>query len=234
MMTSTRHVAPTAGNYYQTKGEDYFAHRAGARSDRIQQLRSRFFQDLAGEDLKILDFGCGDGGIISALPAARRIGVEIGERASGEAAKKGIAVHSSLAEIAPGTVDVAISFHALEHVDHPLDAMWGILLALKPGGRARLVVPCETPVRAKVRSWAPNLDQHLYTWTPLNFGNLAARAGFERIETRLAPMPSGSRAARIFGTRSLIGRGWSTFLSLRDNSYNVVLDAFAPVSEPRD
>jgi len=217
-------------NYYQASGDQYFAQRTAARSDRNQQLRARFFRDLAGDDLTILDFGCGTGRILGSLPAARRLGVEIGPRAAQEARANGIEVHSTVAEIAPASIDLAISFHALEHVDSPLEALHGILRALKPGGRARLVVPCETPMRKKQRNWEANPDQHLYTWTPLNFGNLAARAGFERIGTRLAPMPSGSRMARWFGTESIVGSAWSIFVNLRDNSYNVVLDAAAPGS----
>jgi SAM-dependent methyltransferase len=228
-MTNTQRAAPRPENYYEAKGDQYFERRAGARSDRVQRLRSQFFQGVAADDLTILDFGCGTGGILRNLPAGKRVGVEIGARAAAEAKASGIEVYSSLSKVPPGSIDVAISFHALEHVDRPLDVLREILVALKPGGRARLVVPCETPTLTKQRSWRPNDDQHLYTWTPLNFGNLAARAGFERIESRLAPMPSASRTARWFGTESLLGRGFAAYRSLRNNSYNVVLDAVAPM-----
>lgn len=225
---STQQSASEMDNYYEVRGDQYFAQRSASRSDRNQQLRATLFRDLADNSVTILDFGCGTGGIIASLDASKRFGVEIGERAADEARAKGIEVHSSVANIPPGSIDVAISFHALEHVDNPLDALRGILRTLKPGGRARLVVPCETPARKKQRHWKANPDQHLYTWTPLNFGNLATRAGFHRVDARLAPMPSGSRMARWFGTKSFIGRAWATYVNLRDNSYNVVLDAVAP------
>ena len=227
-MTSTQQAAPDSENYYEAKGDQYFAQRASSRSDRVQRLRSQFFQEVAGEDLTILDFGCGTGGILRNLRARKRVGVEIGARAAAEAKASGIEVYSSLSQVPPGSVDVAISFHALEHVDNPLEVLRELLLTLKSGGRARLVVPCETPARAKQRSWRPNDDQHLYTWTPLNFGNLAARAGFEIIGSQLAPMPSDSRAARWFGTESLLGRALAICRNVRNNSYNAVLDAVAP------
>jgi SAM-dependent methyltransferase len=227
---SSQRTASGIENYYKAQGDEYFAQRSAARGDRDQQLRARFFRDLANASLTILDFGCGTGGILSNLPDAKRIGVEIGDRAAAEAKAKGIEIHSSVADVPDESIDLAISFHALEHVDNPLEALRGILRTLKPGGRARLIVPCETPVRKKERNWKPNADQHLYTWTPLNLGNLAARAGFENVETRLAPMPSGSRMARWFGTESGVGRAWSTWVNLRENSYNVVLDAIAPSS----
>lgn len=227
-MTSREHAAMTADNFYKTRGDAYFAQREGARSERVQRIRATMFQELAGDGVTILDFGCGTGGILGCLAAARRIGVEPGDRAAAEARAKGVEVHPSLTEVPPESADLAISFHAIEHVERPLDALCGILRALKPGGRARLVVPCETPIRRIERSWRPNDEQHLYTWNPLLFGNLAARAGFEKIDARLAPMPSGSRAAQLLGSRSFLGRSWSTYVNLRDNSYNVVLDAFAP------
>lgn len=227
-MTKAAQASSGGASYYRSKGDEYFAQRAGARSDYVQRLRATLFEDVAREDRAILDFGCGNGGIVSRLPAARRLGVEIGELAAAEARKKGVEVHSSLSDLHAASVDVAISFHALEHVDNPLEALNGIRRVLVPGGRVRLVVPCETPMRSKDRNWKPNNDRHLYTWTPLNFGNLAERAGFVKIEAKLKPMPSGSRAARFLGSRSLLGRGWSTYVNLRDNSYNVILDAFAP------
>jgi len=230
LATSMPRAALNSNGHYTDRGDEYFAQREVARSDRLQALRATLFQDVADERLTILDFGCGNGGILTHLPARARIGVEIGEQAASDAQSKGITIHRSLAEVAPRSIDVAISFHAIEHVEHPLDALSAILRTLKPGGKARLVVPCETPITRMERGWKTDKNQHLYTWTPLLFGNLAARAGFEQIEARLAPMPSGARMARWVGTKSLLGRAWSTFINLRDNSYNVVLDAVAPSS----
>lgn len=214
-------------NYYRDAGDDYLAQRSGARNERTQKLRATIFQDVADPALSLLDFGCGTGGILSNLPAARKIGVELGKEAAAEAGSRGIEVHSSLDEVPEDSVDLVISFHAIEHVDHPLRVLEGIVRVLKPSGQARLVVPAEVPFKRNQRHWAPNADQHLYTWTPLHFGNLAVRAGFKDVRSRLATMPSGSRAARMFRPNSLLGRGWATYLNLRDNSYSVVLDARA-------
>ena len=222
--SGSRHGA----DYYRDVDQRYWSQRQTSRSDRTQELRSRFFRDLGRDDAVVLDFGCGTGGILSRVSAARRLGIELGEDAAREAREKGIEVFPSLAEIPDSSVDVAISFHALEHVDQPLSAMMEIARVLKPGGRARLIVPCEVPVRRNNRGWQPNDDQHLYTWTPLIFGNLAGRAGLREVKTRLAPMQSGSRAARLLGQDSMLGRLWFTYVSLRDNSFNVVLDAEAP------
>ncbi len=53
----------------------------------------------------------------------------------------------------------------------------------------------------------------------MSFGNLAERVGFRNIRTRIEPPPSGSRGAQIFG------KLYRYYIALRDNSFNVILDA---------
>lgn len=195
---------------------EYFNQRSSSRSDYVQALRASLFSDISGGT--ILDFGCGNGGIISRLTADRKLGVEIGEEAAQVARSSGIEVYPSVADIPQNTADIAISFHALEHVDDDAASMLGIFRALRPGGRVRIIVPGELPIR-KQRHWFENPNMHLRTWTPLSLGNLADRAGFTCIQTRIEPMPSGSRGARLFG------KPYRYYIALRDNAFNVILDA---------
>ncbi|MFL6733680.1 MAG: class I SAM-dependent methyltransferase [Sphingomicrobium sp.] len=213
-------------DYYREQGDIYLDHRKGARSEHNQRLRASLFQDLGGPDLTILDFGCGTGGVLSKVPAGNRVGVEMGEAAAQEARARGITVHSSLDDVGPASVDVAISFHAIEHTEEPLTILRGIRQALKPGGRARLIVPCELPLKVQ-RHHAPNVEQHLYTWTPRQFGNLAERAGFQSIATVVRPMPSGSRGAKTLKPFAPLEKAWLHYLALRDNTLNTILDATA-------
>jgi SAM-dependent methyltransferase len=202
-------------NYY---GDDerYFAHRAASRSDRVQGLRASFFTDLTAHT--ILDFGCGTGGILSRLNAERKIGIEVGEEAGEAARRKGVEIYRSTSDVPAESVDIAISFHALEHVSDDLASLEGIYRVLKPGGSIRLIVPGEIPLGGQ-RRWRDNPDKHLRTWTPLSFGNLAEAAGFGCIRARIEPPPSGSRGARFFG------KAYRYYIGLRDNAFNVVLDA---------
>lgn len=213
--------------YTGESGKKYLEQRTGAQSEYTQSLRSTLFRDLGSESSVVLDFGCGTGGVLQRLQAKRRIGIEVSASTAEVAKAAGIFVCSDLAHIPDQSVDVAISFHAIEHVDDPLHILRELRRVLRVGGRARLVVPCEVPVSRLQRSWQPNSDRHLYTWTPLLFGNLAHRAGYSEIRSRVEPMVTRSRlvrAARILPPLGNIVRG---FLGVRRNALNVILDARA-------
>lgn len=214
--------------YRGVDGEQYIRQRKGAISDHVQSLRASLFKDIMSDDVVVMDFGCGTGGVIKRLRALRRVGVEVGTEAADLARSEGIEVFASLENLPDNSVDVGISFHAIEHVDNPLAVLEGIGRVVKPGGRVRLVVPCETPLLRKERSWQPNSDRHLFTWTPLLFGNLAESAGLQNINARIEPMPTASRLLLGLAFLPPVARFMHLVLSLRRNSLNVVLDAVAP------
>lgn len=123
----------------------------------------------------VLDFGCGGGFMLANLKCAKKFGVEINPSACVEAKKNGIEVFACVDEIPPSSIDVVISNHALEHVHDPLGELRKIRRALRSGGRLVLVTPFERRI-----NWKPDdINQHLFTWSPMNLGNLATAAGFK-------------------------------------------------------
>lgn len=143
-----------------------------------RQMQARVFARHCRADLDLLDFGCSDGLMLRHLPARRRTGVEINPAA--RAACTGLdGLYSDMASVPAASVDVVISNHALEHVPHPLHTLVELRRVLRPGGALVLVTPLEDPSR----DWRPlDPDQHLYTWAPVNMGNLLTEAGF-RVES---------------------------------------------------
>lgn len=214
-----------ATTYYRDQGEAYLAQRASSASDYNQSLRASLFQNIASPHLTVLDFGCGTGGVIARVPASKRIGIELGEEARILAEAKGVKTHTSLSAVPDATVDLAISYHALEHVDSPVEIMIELRRVLKLGGYLRVVVPAEHPLLKKQRQWCENRDKHLYTWTPLLLGNLAERAGFSDIRTHSALPPSQSRASRLLRPMPLLAKAYGLYIAIRDNSLNTILDA---------
>ncbi len=132
------------------------------------------YQPYVGPQDLVVDFGCGGGFLLKELACKEKCGIEINPVARENAKKIGIKAVASAEDLAVGTADVVISSHALEHTFDPLGILVKLKGLLKPGGRLVLVTPFERDV-----NWQPNdINQHLFTWSPMNLGNLATKAGF--------------------------------------------------------
>jgi SAM-dependent methyltransferase len=197
--TNQSNVAETANLYASEAGARYYLRREELRSDEVQRHRALWFQDIADENAAILDFGSGNGGLLSELKAAKRIGVEISPYAADDARAKLDLVVPDLSRIDDQSVDVAISFHALEHVMQPVSIVQGMYRVLKPGGQVRIVVPCDMPLLSRqLRQWRPSdPDMHLHGWSPLTLGNLLTVCGFEVERTKIVPGSGGGRLGRM-------------------------------------
>lgn len=192
-----------AALYEGDRGAEYHDRRAAARSDEAQLSRTVYFAGVTSARDVVLDFGCGTGGVLARLPAARRVGIEVNEKAAEVARGQLDEVHPTLAAIADAAVDRIVSFHALEHVEAPIATFRELRRVLKPGGRARLIVPLDDVfLDATHRRWrAGDPDMHLYGWTPLTLGNALATAGFDVETVRIEPFSGGGKLASLF-------RGW--------------------------
>jgi SAM-dependent methyltransferase len=161
---------------------------------------ARRFQPMVGNDDVVLDFGCGGGGILASLDCRLRIGVEVNPHAQAAARAKGLAVESSLDEIEPGSVDVVISNHALEHCTQPLMELRRIRDVLRPGGRIVLVLPLDD-WRTQRHAIRGDVNRHLYAWTPLILGNLLQEAGFAVDSVEIIRSVWPPRASRFLWER---------------------------------
>ena len=139
-------------------------------------MNSSKFQKFIEPTQSVLDFGCGGGYLLAALKCAKRLGVEPNPSAADVARGNGVTVFERAADIPSAFVDVVISNHALEHALRPLEELQHLRRALKPNGRLVLVVPCETDA---VKYNKDDINQHLYSWSPMCAGNLVQAAGFD-------------------------------------------------------
>ncbi len=179
--TSQSNPAYGATDRYQgEQGQEYFA-----RFVRPGQNKGAAAADHNGGKFRpyvrlsdtVLDFGCGGGFVLSAIPCARRLGVEINPAARQHAEQLGIECFASIAEVPSACCDVIISHHALEHVPYPIEALRELRDKLKPGGRLVLCVPIDDWRRQ--RRYRPNnFDMHLHTWTAQLLGNTLYEAGY--------------------------------------------------------
>lgn len=128
---------------------------------------------------RVVDFGCGGGYLLSNFVCAEKIGVEINAAARANCERLGIQAFPEIDDVGDGWADVVISHHALEHVPNPLEALVELRRKIRPGGLAIFVVPCESIGTA----YRPNdVNNHLFTWSPMNLGNLVHFAGYEVLQ----------------------------------------------------
>lgn len=160
------------------------------------------FERFIARDSDVLAFGCGGGFLLKGFRCRRKLGVEVNPHAAKVARRHGVEVFSCADDVPPESADVIVSNHALEHALRPLDELKSLRRILRPGGRIVFVVPCESIDMA----WRPgDINHHLYTWSPLNLGNLFTEAGFEVHESRAYRhvwVPLAPHVAR-FGGRTL-------------------------------
>jgi ubiquinone/menaquinone biosynthesis C-methylase UbiE len=132
----------------------------------------------------VLDFGCGGGYLLSNLQCAKKVGVEINPHARAIAANALTETYGSIYDVSDNYVDRIISNHALEHVDNPMLILRELYRVLKPGGKITIVLPCEQ-YGERGFVYSPNdINNHLYTWCPMTFGNLCNAVGFRVVESK--------------------------------------------------
>ncbi len=129
--------------------------------------------------LRIFEFGCGIGQNIAALPEAA--GWDVSAEARESCKRRGLKVFDRLEDAPQGAWDIVFCRHALEHIEHPLDALRLMRPLLKPGGELYLIVPKEGHRQSSLK---PDLNQHLYCWNFRALNNLLIRAGYRPFSNR--------------------------------------------------
>lgn len=141
--------------------------------------RYRTVAERAGmaEGQRVLDYGCGDGALLSVL--ARRangtpvelhgydpntLGIELAHAALQSHGVRAT-LHASTGSIADGFFDCVVCTEVIEHASAPSALLDEIARLLKPGGR--LVIT--TPIRLTECPEDPN---HVQEWFPAEFGRL--------------------------------------------------------------
>ena len=133
------------------------------------------FKDFIKVSDNVIDYGCGGGYLLANINCREKIGIDINEQARKACVENGIKAVQSIKEIENEWADVIISNSALEHTFRPLDELINLRPKLKKGGKVVFLIPHEIKIEYK-----PNdINQHLYTWSPMCAGNLFTTAGYK-------------------------------------------------------
>jgi SAM-dependent methyltransferase len=193
-------------SHYQ---DDYFNNYQKLYGDFGGRVNKFLFQEHISAGDVVLDFGCGGGFLLRNLNCYERIGVEINPVARKYCQDvNGIKCFESLKFVPKESVDVVISSHCLEHTTNPYELVTMLFEKLKPNGRIVIVVPLDS-YRYK---WVPNdVNNHLYSFSPMNLGNMLQGAGFSEIKTEAVLhkwFPGFIKVEKLLGLRIFHQLSW--------------------------
>jgi SAM-dependent methyltransferase len=160
--------------------DEYFKWQRGVGEIGGILNKFKFENDVYDADV-LLDFGCGGGFLLSNFKNEHKYGFEINELARKNCDSLGIKTFNAFDDIDDNFFDKIISNHAMEHVPIPLNTFKDLYAKLKPGGSVIIVIPYETPNEQQFYYTKKDINQHLHTWCPMTFGNLAVLSGFDVI-----------------------------------------------------
>lgn len=167
------------------------------------------FAPFIGPQDRVLDFGCRGGYLLANFECGERLGIEPSSRFREECAEAGVPAVPTLGEVPDHWADVLISHHVLEHVPSPYETLMELRRKVRPGGTVVFVVPCES-VKTAYDPGDPH--NHLFTWSPLNLGNLFKAAGYRVLRAEACfhrwP-PKGSLLQRRLGWKAFHALSWA-------------------------
>jgi SAM-dependent methyltransferase len=168
-MTSVNHYNKKYFNWQSKVGQ------FGAIANQIK------FKDYIKDNQKVLDFGCGGGYMLSTFQNIKKYGVEINPNGKRIAERNGLKIFLRSKELPSNFFDLVISNNALEHTDNPLFELKELNRSLKKRGKICIIVPLDS---IKYNYKKNDKDFHLYSWSPMNLGNLLTAAGFKVLESK--------------------------------------------------
>lgn len=178
-----------SARYVGSAGEEYSKKRQADPHGIGHQLNLKYFSPYLSPGHSVLDFGCGNGGMLNLISKTvqRADGLEVNPKSAEVARSLGLSVYSSIEELpATPTYDVIVSNHVLEHVRNPSLTLETLRKSLKSGGLFVVKLPLDDWRSKHQRTWSKHdVDHHLHTWTPRLLANLLFEAGFEVNELRV-------------------------------------------------
>lgn len=132
-------------------------------------------------ELRIFDYGCGLGQGMALLPNAE--GWDVSSESREICRANRLRVYDAKDDIPRGAYDRVFCSHVLEHLERPLDDLRTIRELIAPGGQLLLVLPVEEHWIPK-GGFQPDINQHLYCWTPQTICNLLFRSGYAPLSVK--------------------------------------------------
>ena len=176
-------------HYEGDAGARYVAHHQSDPFHLGYALNFEYFKPYLKPADIVLDFGCGNGGMLRLLDeyVHQAEGLEVNTHAAERARSLGLTVYADLEALPETSVyDAVVSNHVLEHVRNVPTTLERIRKIIKPGGILLLKLPLDDWRARAQRAWSKDdIDHHLQTWTPKLMGNVLFEAGYDVEDIRV-------------------------------------------------
>lgn len=186
---SNLHKTLSLSSHYQgEKGKKYISMQIFKNHHEGYRLQSEFFQPHISLKAIVLDFGCGNGGIMKYIKCKEVSGFEINSYAVAKARELGVVnkIYNDIKKLPKNYFTVIYSNHVLEHVLCPVAILKKCRQCLKKNGLLILLLPLDDWKLKKQRDYNfDDIDHHLYTWTPRLLCNLLCEAGYKVVEIKI-------------------------------------------------
>jgi SAM-dependent methyltransferase len=186
-----------SSRYTGNRGAQYTAERQSSPASLGYQLNLEYFLPHLRRDDRVLDFGCGNGGMLRLLrPHVKEAeGLEVNPNSAALARESGLTVYGKLADLPPERpYTVVLSNHVLEHVRDVPSTLEQVRRNMVSGGRLLLKLPLDDWRDPIQRRWSKeDVDHHLQTWTPRLIANVLFESGFEVDDIRIVTSAWHSR-----------------------------------------
>jgi len=187
--------------HYDSTYFNKFQKKVGELGGKMNKFK---FNKHIKETDTVLDFGCGGGFLLNNLVCKKKIGIEVNDFARNYCIDEfGIECFISLDEIENNSIDVVISNHCLEHCSNPDNILSELFNKLKTEGKIIICVPLDS---RKLSYKKNDINFHLYSFSPMNLGNLLINNGFEVLLSKTLYHkwpPKVYLLSRIIGTKAL-------------------------------
>lgn len=176
--------SPALAHYDAT----YFGWQVKENQNNVRWQRARLKPSLeVAPRAAVFEVGCSGGYTLASISAGSKHCFEVNDVAIAHAAQKfpDIRVYKRWADVPDDTMDYAYSFDSFEHHVSPLDNLMCLYAKMRRGGTVHIEVPYEhgsfggNSPNVHGRRWKPgDVNNHLFTWSPLLLGNFVTAAGF--------------------------------------------------------
>lgn len=187
--------SPTEAELAAAYADDsYYSARAmdGPASAYLKQAEALTARSLDQRSGRILDVGCGPGGLLAAMRELgwTGVGVESGEAGVRVARARGLDVRQGSWDAvdlsAERPFDLVSFVHVLEHLRDPREALSRARRRLAPSGRLLVAVPnkdaWDLRFSARARARTYDLPVHLHHFTEASLRRALEGAGFREVE----------------------------------------------------